>query len=90
MQRFDDVPSLIAVDLIEAAKEISLSVAADHVTGGQDLEETLAVFALDQILLDAYEVPIGGLISTIFFASSKLIVGLIEIVGQSIALIPAR
>ena len=52
LQGLDDVPSLVAVDLIEAAKEISFSVAADHVTGGQDLEETLAVSSLDQILLD--------------------------------------
>ena len=78
------------MDLIEAAKEISFSVAADNVTGGQDLEETLAVSSLDQILLDADEVPDGRIDLDDLLRELQVIVGLIEIVCQSVALIPAR
>ena len=50
-QRLEDVPVAIAVDLVEADKEIRLAVGADRVLGRQDLQRALRVHPLDLLLL---------------------------------------
>jgi len=49
---FQQVPGLVAVDLVEASEQIRLAVATYHVTGWQYFQKTLAVTSFDNLLFD--------------------------------------
>lgn len=77
------------MDLVEADEEISLAVGSHNVTGGQDLEKAFAVPALDQVLLDDDKILDGRVHFHDLLRQLQVIVGLVEIVRQRVALIPA-
>ncbi len=50
LHRFEDVPVLVSVDLIESTEEIRLAMTPDNVASGQDLKKAFAVSSLDDFL----------------------------------------